>query len=134
MKKFLIHILFQILSKNIIEATENMATKTEIEEALNQIKQKFDDPVYKSKFSSYTKNVQFTFTDLQIDYVLKVNKGEVESLKEEIIDSPDIHLIVDSGIFLDILSKKLNPMQAYASGKIKAKGKLPDLLKIQKLL
>jgi len=60
-----------------------MTDKKKIEDALNLVKAKFDDPKLKPRFSSFTKNMQFTFTDF---------------------------------------------------GKLKAKGKLTDLLKLQKLL
>lgn len=111
-----------------------MTTKKKIEEALDLVKQKFDDPKLKARFSSFSKNMQFTFTDLNTAYLMRVTNGEVESLKEESIDSPDIHLTIESGILIDILHKKMNPMKAYTTGKLKAKGKLTDLLKLQKLL
>ena len=111
-----------------------MTTKKEIEKALDLVKQKFDDPKLKSRFVSFSKNMQFTFTDLNTAYLIKVANGEVESLKEESIDSPDIHVTIESGILIDILHKKINPMKAYTTGKFKAKGKLTDLLKLQKLL
>lgn len=111
-----------------------MTTKEEIEEALTLVKQKFDDPKLKPRFANFSKNMQFTFTDLNTAYLIRVTNGEVESLKEESIDSPDIHVTIESGILIDILHKKMNPMKAYTTGRLKAKGKLTDLLKLQKLL
>jgi putative sterol carrier protein len=117
-----------------MEEKLRMITKNEIEKTLDIIKQKFGDPKLKIRFENYTKNMQFTFTDLDKSYLMRVINGEVESLKEESIDSPDIHVIIESGILIDILNKKMNPMKAYTTGKLKAKGKLTDLLKLQKLL
>ena len=111
-----------------------MATKKEIEDALKIIKNRFDDPKLKTRFANYTKNIQFTFDDLNTTYLIKITNGELESLKEESIDSPDIQVIIESRIMIDILNKKINPMKAYTTGKLKAKGKLTDLLKLQKLL
>ncbi len=111
-----------------------MTSKKEIEDALNLVINKFDDPKLKPRFANYTKNMQFYFPDINTTYLMKVSNGEVESLKEESIDSPDIHVTIESGIFIDILHKKMNPMKAYTTGKLKAKGKLTDLLKLQKLL
>ncbi len=111
-----------------------MTSKQEIEIALTQIKNKFDNPELKPRFTKYTKNMQFTFTDLQTNYLLKVKNGEVESLTEETISEPDIHVTTESTVLIDILNKKMNPMKAYTTGKLKAKGKLTDLLKLQKLL
>jgi putative sterol carrier protein len=111
-----------------------MTTKKEIEEALALVIQKFDEPNLKARFSSFSKNMQFTFTDLNTAYLMRVKNGEVESLKEDNIESPDIHVKIESRILIDILHKKMNPMKAYTTGKLKAKGKLTDLLKLQKLL
>ena len=111
-----------------------MTTKKEIEDVLNMIKARFDDPKLKPRFVGFTKNMQFTFPDLSTSYLLKVNNGVVQSLSEESMPSPDIHVTIDSTIFIDILNKKTNPMTAYQTGKLKAKGNLNDLLKLQKLL
>ena len=111
-----------------------MTTRKEIEDALNIVKNKFDDPKLKTRFASFTKNMQFTFPDLNTSFLIKVKNGEVESLAEEKIDTPDIHVTIESGILIDILNKKMNPMKAYTTGRLKAKGKLTDLLKLQKLL
>jgi len=111
-----------------------MTTKKDIEDTLNLVKAKFDDPKLKPRFVGFTKNMQFTFPDLNTSYLLKVNNGVVQSLSEENMPTPDIHVTIDSTIFIDILSKKTNPMTAYQTGKLKAKGNLTDLLKLQKLL
>jgi len=111
-----------------------MATKKDIEDTLNLVKAKFDDPKLKSRFVGFTKNMQFTFPDLNTSYLLKVNNGAVQSLAEESMPTPDIHVTIDSTIFIDIINKKTNPMTAYQTGKLKAKGNLNDLLKLQKLL
>jgi putative sterol carrier protein len=111
-----------------------MTTKKEIENALNSVKQKFGDPKLKTRFASFSKNMQFTFTDLDTSYVIKVTNGEVKSMDWETLDSPDIHVTIESSTLIDILNKKMNPMKAYTTGKLKAKGKLTDLLKLQKLL
>ena len=111
-----------------------MVTKQDIENALNNVISKFDDPNIKSRFANYTKNMQFDFTDLNTSYLIKVENGEVKSMAEESSESPDILVTIESSDFIDILNKKINPMKAYTTGKLKAKGKLTDLLKLQKLL
>jgi len=113
---------------------KRMSTKKEIEQVLNLVKDKFNDPKLKPRFVGFSKNMQFTFPDLKTSYLLKVNNGEVQSLAEESMPTPDIHVTIESGIFIDILNKKTNPMTAYQTGKLKAKGNLNDLLKLQKLL
>jgi putative sterol carrier protein len=111
-----------------------MSSKQEIEDALNQVKLKFDDPKLKPRFVGYTKNMQFTFPDLNTTYVIKVNNGVVQAVSEESISTPDINVTIDSDTLIGIMNKTINPMTAYQTGKLKAKGNLTDLLKLQKLL
>ena len=111
-----------------------MSTKKEIEDAFDLIKQKFDDPDFKDSFSKYSKNIQLDIKDLNTIYLIKIRNGEIQSIKEEQINSPDIHIILAGKTLIDILNKKINPMKAYTTGKLKAKGKFTDLLIIQKLL
>ena len=65
---------------------------------------------------------------------MKIDNGEMKSLSEESIEDPDIHVTIESDVFINILNKKASPMNAYATGKLKAKGTLTDLLNLQKLL
>ena len=88
----------------------------------------------KEKFKDFTKKMQFLFTDLNTNYVLDVVNGEAKSLKEETIEKPDIMVTIKSDVFLGILDKKLNPVTSYMTGKIKVKGAMGDLLKLQKIM
>lgn len=113
---------------------KGMSSKKEIEDALNLVKLKFDDPNLKPRFASFSKNMQFTFPDLKATYLIRVNNGVVQSLSEESIPTPDINVTIDSDVLIGIMNKTINPMTAYQTGKLKAKGNLTDLLKLQKLL
>lgn len=46
----------------------------------------------------------------------------------------DLSVQISAHDFLDILSRKLNPMSALAHGKIKTKGNLTKVLQLKKLL
>jgi hypothetical protein len=41
---------------------------------------------------------------------------------------------MDSTVFFGIIEKTESPIAAYSSGKLKTKGEVPDLLKLQKLM
>jgi putative sterol carrier protein len=111
-----------------------MANKEEIKKTLEIISKKFDDPRLQPRFENFTKTMQFTFPDISTSFLIEVTNGNVKNLTENQIDSPDIHVTIESDILIDIINKKTNPMKAYTTGKLKAKGKLTDLLKLQKLL
>jgi putative sterol carrier protein len=55
-------------------------------------------------------------------------------LSDKNIETADIEISTDSRTFLDILHKEISPIGAYSTGKLKVKGKLTDLMKLQKLL
>ena len=111
-----------------------MTTKDEVMNGLNKVKSRLDDPTIKEKFKDFTKKMQFTFTDLNTSYVMDVVNGEAKSLKEESIEKPDIIVTLKSDVFLSILDKKMNPVTSYMTGKIKVKGAMGDLLKLQKIM
>jgi putative sterol carrier protein len=111
-----------------------MATKEEVMNGLNKVKSRLDDPATKEKFKDFTKKMQFSFTDLNTNYVMDVVNGEAKSLKEESVEKPDIMVTIKSDVFLGILDKKMNPVTSYMTGKIKVKGAMGDLLKLQKIM
>ncbi len=111
-----------------------MPTKEDVMNGLQKVKARLDDPVTKEKFKDFTKKMQFNFTDLNTNYVMDVVNGEAKSLKEETVEKPDIHVTIKSDTFLGILDKKINPVTSYMTGKIKVKGAMGDLLKLQKIM
>jgi len=88
----------------------------------------------KEKFKGFKRDIQFTFNDLNKTYVLRVTEEATATLTEEKIEKPNIGIETDSTTFLGIREKKVSGTRAYMTGKIKVKGAMPDLLKMQKLL
>jgi len=111
-----------------------MSDKEAIVAALESVKAKFDLPKLKPRFQRFTKKMLFTFPDLETSYLMTVELGVVLSLTEESIPDPDIHVTMDSYNLIGILARELNPMRVYTTGGLKARGRLTDLLKLQKLL
>ena len=114
--------------------TAAMDKKEEIRNALKKIQGKLDDPVLKDQFKQYTRTIQFTLPDLSHSLLITVTQGHIDSITEDTHANPDIHVTTDSTTLLNILNKKTNPMTAYVTGKLKAKGKVTELLKLQKIL
>ena len=112
----------------------NIVSIEEIENGFNKIKEKFNDPNLKESFKRYNKNVQFDYPDLNESYVMTLGDGEFKELKKGKIQRPDVLVIIDSDTFMAIQNKEMNAMHAYASGKVKFKGAMTDLIKLQKLL
>lgn len=111
-----------------------MAAREEVERALERVKARFEDPDLRASLHTFTKSLQFTFEDLETSFLLEVVDGEVRSLREGEVESPDILVTLRSDALVAIMEGRLNPIQAYMRGQLKVKGAMLDLLKLQKLL
>lgn len=104
-----------------------------IKNALQTLREKYDDHHFQQQFQDYSKIIKLTFTDIQEPYIININQGKITYLSNNDIENPDITVTTDSTVFLDIVNKKMSPMIAYATGKLTVKGKLTDLIRLQKL-
>ena len=111
-----------------------MATKEEVKKGLERVVAKLEDPELKEDFKKFYKSVQFVYTDINVSYVLELAGGEVKELKEGTIERPNVVVTIDSDTFLGILDREIDAIDAFSAGKIKYKGAMTDLLKLQKLL
>jgi putative sterol carrier protein len=111
-----------------------MITKEEVYQSLDEIMKKFDDPEVKEKFRGFKRDIQFKFPDIGANYVLRISENASAALVEEEVGRPDITIETDSETFLDIRRRKMSGVQAYMSGRLKVRGSMPDLLKLQRLM
>jgi len=101
---------------------------------LQKLKGRFGEPGLKEHFKGFAKAIQFEFTDLGKTYLLSADGQGAASLDEKRSANPDISISTTSDVLAGILDRKVNPMVAYTTRKIKANGPMEDLLKLQKLL
>ena len=111
-----------------------MPTKQQVFESLDEVRRKFEDPSVKEKFKGFKRDIQFKFPDLNAEYVLSISEDAAATLKEGSVEKPNVVVEMDSATFLGIRNRTMSATQAYMSGKLKVKGVMPDLLKLQKLL
>ena len=110
-----------------------MSSKENIKEGLQSIISKFEDDKVKEDFQRFNKIVQFVYPDVDTSYNLKIMGGKAE-ISEERDLRPNVVITLNSDTFLAIIKKEVNALEAFAAGKIKFKGSMVDLLKLQKLL
>ena len=110
-----------------------MATQQELHGALKEWTAKLDDPAVKEKFAGFDKTLQFNFTDQPFNIRL-VFAQQVCTLEDGPADNPDIVITTTSDVIMGITQKKIKPMTAFMTGKIKAKGAMADMLKVQLLM
>ncbi|MFX1564841.1 MAG: SCP2 sterol-binding domain-containing protein [Promethearchaeota archaeon] len=111
-----------------------MATKDEVLQVLEGIREKFDTQDTKSKFEGFDRTIQFQFTDLEISFHTRIHGGVMDSFSEGELEKPNLLVTTDSGTLVGIMQGNLSPLDAYSVGKLKAKGSMTDLLKLQILM
>ena len=107
---------------------------TDILPYLEHIRARFDEPEMRAYFRGFARTIQFIFTDLSRNYTLNIAEDGAATLAEQIDPQPAIKVTTTSDTLAAILDRALNPVHAYVTRKIKATGKMEDLLKLQKLL
>jgi len=100
---------------------------------LEKIKERTSEAKISKEFESFNKTVLFDFTDTGKQYTLKFEGGHADIMDKK-LDNQDITVIITTDLLANILDKKSNPVTAYVSRKIKVKGEMQDLLKLQKLM
>lgn len=101
---------------------------------LERIRARFEQPETRAAFAGFDRTIQFVFTDLRRNFVLSIAGDRGAALSEEAIPTPDITVTTSSETLAGILDRKVNPELAFITRKLKATGKMEDLLKLQKLL
>jgi putative sterol carrier protein len=101
---------------------------------LEKIRDKFNDPAIQQKFVGFSRTMLFDFTDLKETYVLTITDGKSAVLEKKTIPNPNISMIWTSDTFVGIQDKTVNATSAYMSGKMKVKGNMQDLMKLQSIM
>ncbi len=101
-------------------------------EGIKKMVSKLDDPSYAERFADFNKTLQFNFTDTD-NYYLIFKDAKCE-IKEGDIENPDITITTASEVIIDIMDGELSPTKAFMGGKLKAKGPMKDMLKMQMLM
>jgi len=109
-------------------------TKEKILEQLRLLKSRFEDEKIKRRFQGYNKTLQFIFPDIGAKMYMKIGDARLLEVSEGTFPGAELEVTMDSTVFLGIINKTESPMAAYSSGRLKTKGEVPDLLKLQKLL
>ena len=106
----------------------------EIVPYLERIRARFDQPETRATFQGFDRTIQFHFSDLRRNFALHIAQDGSATLTEETLAAPDVQVTTSSDTLAGILDRKVNPELAFLTLKLKATGKMEDLLKLQKLL
>ncbi len=107
--------------------------KEVLDKLVTKVNDRFSsDEKYREKLKDIKKSINVEF-DGKDSYHFYVENSHVSPVEEGKIDA-DINIMVESGIFNQILSKQIDPLSAYISKKIKIKASLMDKILISELL
>lgn len=102
--------------------------------SITKLKERLADPSVQESLKGFSKTMQFSFTDVKEDYVFTLNDGKLVSLEKKSIPNANITITVTNSLMEAIMNKTSNPMTAYMTGKLKVKGPMDDLMRLQKLM
>lgn len=106
---------------------------TEIRPYLERVRARFSDPKANDSFKTFNKTLLFEFPDTRQIFTLIVVEGQA-SLEEQAAANPDVKVTSNTDVLAGIMDRKIHPITAYMTRKIKVQGAQDDLLKLQKLL
>ena len=101
---------------------------------LDRIKGRFDEPSIQESFKGFTKKIMFDFTDTKEQYLLSVVDGKQASVEKSSPQAADVLVTISTDTLAGIMNRKTNPVTAYMTRKIKVKGSMDDLMKLQKIM
>src|SRR5690242_21843888 len=96
---------------------------------LERLRARFDEPEMQTAFRGFHKTLLFTFPDLQRDYVLTINEDGSALLAEQNLAQADVKVTATSDLLRGIMDRRINPINAYITRKLKVKGNMEDLLR-----
>jgi putative sterol carrier protein/uncharacterized membrane protein (DUF485 family) len=105
-----------------------------IEEALQKIIDRYNDPNVSKMFTNWQNTLMMSFPDLKKNYLFKINNDQGIKLEEGYKDDVAVQVSLDSETFIKMMTKQINPIKAYSSGELEVKGKMKNLLKLRKLM
>jgi putative sterol carrier protein len=111
-----------------------MSDQEALPTSIRMIKERLSAPSFQQSLKGYTKTLQFSLTDLKEDYVFTLNDGKIVGIEKKSMPDANIIITVTNTLMESILNKKSSPVSAYMSGKIKTKGAMGDLMRLQNLM
>jgi putative sterol carrier protein len=107
---------------------------TDVKPYFQKMLDRFANPAVQASLKGFTKTLQFKFTDISENWLIKTVDGKEAALTQEVVEKPDILVTMTSDILAGIMDKKINATSAFMQRKIQVKGAMEDLMKLQKIM
>jgi putative sterol carrier protein len=102
--------------------------------SIKMIKDRLLQPSFQESLKGFTKVLQFSLTDLNEDYSFTLKDGMLTDVERKGHSDANIIITTSNALMESVMNKKENAMTAYMSGKIKVKGSMGDLVRLQNLI
>jgi len=99
-----------------------------------KLKEKLADPSVQKALKGFSKTVQFSLTDLKKDYFFRIDDGKLASLEKKKEANANIVVTIEDSLMVSIMNGTASPITEYMKGRLKIKGQIDDLLRLQKLM
>jgi putative sterol carrier protein len=108
--------------------------KDELRTSLGKMVAKMDDPKYKSRYANFNKTLQFNFTDSEEDNCHIVFHEGTAKIVDGVNETAELVITTTTDAIMAIMDGSLSPTRAFMGGRVKAKGPMNDLIKLQALM
>jgi putative sterol carrier protein len=102
--------------------------------SISKLRERFADPSVQESLKGFSKTLQFSLTDLKADYVFNITDGKLTNVEKKNLPTANIVITIANSLMEGIMNKTSNAMTAYMTGKLKIKGSMDDLMRLQKLM
>jgi putative sterol carrier protein len=109
-------------------------SKDEITASLEKMVGKVDDPKNQKRYANFNKTLQFHFTDDDKAACHIVFESGTAKITDGIDEAAELVITTTTEVIMAIMDGSLSPTRAFMGGKIKAKGPMNDLIKLQALM
>ena len=118
----------------LTKEVDETPTKEEVLTSLEKMVGNIELPKNKKRFANYSKTLQFEFTD-DSDIVCHIvfNEGTA-TIGEGVDENAELMITSTTEVIMAVMDGIQSPTRAFISGKIKAKGPMNDLMKLQALM
>ncbi len=110
-----------------------MTNREEVLEAMRKMVSRVEDPKVQKLFEGFNRTLLMSYKDIGLDVTIVIQNGKA-TVSEGTPANPDLTVTTDSATILGILNGSVSATRAGMTGKIKTKGAMKDLLKLQHLL
>ena len=110
-----------------------MADKEEVMRLLEAQKDKYTDERVAKHFKTWSKTMQYHFTDINEYYVIELIKGEPQEIVQRKLENPDILYSMSTDTFVSMNKGEISGFKAWQRKLLKIKATPAETMKLQKL-